>query len=78
MLTNLYTTGFYARFGFKVVESISLGEDNPTWEKGPVIACIVSMSCLIPCYTYLLYGTSQMLREPVSPSTQDKISEIKR
>lgn len=47
LLTNLYTTGFYARFGFKVVESISLGDDNPTWEKGPVILCIVSIPFFI-------------------------------
>ncbi|EPT04150.1 hypothetical protein FOMPIDRAFT_84740 [Fomitopsis schrenkii] len=41
LVTNLYTTGFYARFGFKVVGSVSLGVDNPTWEKGPVVLCIM-------------------------------------
>ena len=43
LLTNLYTTGFYAHFGFIVVGSFSLGDDNPTWEKGPVILCLVSI-----------------------------------
>ena len=43
LLTNLYTTGFYERFGFKVIESISLGDDNPTWKKGPVVLCIVGV-----------------------------------
>ncbi|KAI0728646.1 hypothetical protein C8Q72DRAFT_917452 [Fomitopsis betulina] len=41
LLTNLYTTGFYAHFGFIVVGSFSLGDDNPTWEKGPVILCLM-------------------------------------
>ncbi|PCH33470.1 hypothetical protein WOLCODRAFT_160089 [Wolfiporia cocos MD-104 SS10] len=41
LLTNLYTTGFYERFGFVTIKDIVLGDDDPTWTKAPVIVCIM-------------------------------------
>ncbi|KZT74809.1 hypothetical protein DAEQUDRAFT_719990 [Daedalea quercina L-15889] len=41
LLTNFHTTTFYARFGFKVAGTFLMGEGNPTWDKDPVVVCIM-------------------------------------
>ncbi|EMD40903.1 hypothetical protein CERSUDRAFT_80554 [Gelatoporia subvermispora B] len=39
--SNVDNTGFYESFGFKVVGEVRMGEENPTWNKAPVIVRIM-------------------------------------
>ncbi|KZT06784.1 uncharacterized protein LAESUDRAFT_137217 [Laetiporus sulphureus 93-53] len=52
LLTNEYTTGFYARLGFATVKSIVLGEHDPTWTEGPVVVCIMLREPEAPASVY--------------------------
>ncbi|KAI0089124.1 hypothetical protein BDY19DRAFT_125776 [Irpex rosettiformis] len=35
--SNVVNTGFYEYLGFRIVESITLGESDPTWNEDPIV-----------------------------------------
>lgn len=46
--SNLANTEFYEQCGFVGVRDFTLGEDDPTWTKPPVVARVVSGRRLVP------------------------------
>ena len=46
--SNIANNDFYNSHGFVAVSDFSLGDNNPTWEKEPVVLTLVSI-CLHVC-----------------------------
>ncbi|KAI0700775.1 hypothetical protein BC835DRAFT_367096 [Cytidiella melzeri] len=41
MSSNIVNTGFYNSHGFVTKVKITVGEDNPTWDRPPVVICLM-------------------------------------
>ena len=64
MSSNVANEGFYNSLGFTTVARLTLGEDNPTWDKPPVPVDIVRKLHQLLLATLLI--SFQMVRKPQS------------
>jgi hypothetical protein len=61
--TDEKNTSFYLFHGYKVVDTVLIGNDNPDWHNAPVVIKIVRIAFHVnpqPC----LLNSLQMIREP--------------
>ena len=39
--SNVANNPFYQSHGYEIIEEVKVGEDNPTWDREPVVVAIV-------------------------------------
>jgi GNAT superfamily N-acetyltransferase len=49
MSSNVANNGFYNSHGFLTKAKIAMGSDNPTWDRPPIVVCLVRLSSLEHC-----------------------------